>query len=70
VEKFWGFFTGSLDVALDRMQLRKGTVSKFPDQPGLVDMTHVALGQFSKNRNGFFLMLEGASIDKMSHKMD
>jgi len=30
----------------------------------------VALQQLAKNRDGFFLMVEGASIDKMSHKMD
>lgn len=64
------FHPEHLDVSLDRMQLKNGTVSKFPDQPGLVDMTRVALEQLSKNKNGFFLVVEGASIDKMSHKMD
>lgn len=33
-------------------------------------MTKVALDQLSKNQDGFFLMVEGASIDKMSHPMD
>jgi alkaline phosphatase len=64
------FHTGNMDTWLDRNQLKKGTVDKFPDQPGLVDMTRVALEQLSKNPEGFFLMVEGASIDKMSHPLD
>lgn len=64
------FHTGNMDAALDRMQLKKGTVGKFPNQPGLVDMTKAALDNLSKNPEGFFLMVEGASIDKMSHPLD
>lgn len=64
------FHTGNMDVWLDRNQLKKGTVDKFPDQPGLVEMTQVALDQLSKDEDGFFLMVEGASIDKQSHPMD
>jgi alkaline phosphatase len=64
------FHTGNMDTVLDRKFLKKGTVSKFPNQPGLEDMTKVALDQLSKNPEGFFLMVEGASIDKMSHPMD
>ncbi|TCQ06086.1 alkaline phosphatase [Rhizobium sp. PP-F2F-G36] len=64
------FHTGNMDSILDRNFLKKGTVSKFPNQPGLVDMTHAALTQLSKNEDGFFLMVEGATIDKMSHPMD
>lgn len=64
------FHTGNMDTWVDRNQLKKGTVGKFPDQPGLVDMTTAALEQLSKNPDGFFLMVEGASIDKMSHPMD
>ncbi|MGJ4858756.1 alkaline phosphatase [Labrys sp. KB_33_2] len=64
------FHTGNMDVALDRFLLKKGTVEKFPNQPGLVDMTKAALDQLSKNPEGFFLMVEGASIDKMSHAQD
>ncbi len=45
-------------------------MEKFPNQPGLVEMTKVALNQLAKNPDGFFLMVEGASIDKMSHPMD
>ncbi len=64
------FHTGNMDVTLDREFLKKGTVEKFPDQPGLVQMTQVALDRLAKNNDGFFLMVEGASIDKMSHPMD
>ncbi len=64
------FHTGNMDVTLDRDFLKKGTVGKFPNQPGLVQMTSVALDRLAKNPEGFFLMVEGASIDKMSHPMD
>ncbi len=64
------FHTGNMDTTLDREFLKKGTVDKFPDQPGLVDMTKAALGELSKNQEGFFLMVEGANIDKMSHPLD
>ncbi|MBS9476360.1 alkaline phosphatase [Ancylobacter radicis] len=69
--KILGLFnTGNLDTTLDREFLKKGTVAKFPNQPGLVDMTKAALGQLSKNPEGFFLMVEGGNVDKMSHPMD
>ncbi|SUB01458.1 Alkaline phosphatase precursor [Pannonibacter phragmitetus] len=64
------FHTGNMDVTLDRDFLKKGTVEKFPNQPGLVEMTQVALDQLSKNPEGFFLMVESGSVDKMSHPLD
>lgn len=64
------FHTGNMDTTLDREFLKKGTVEKFPNQPGLVEMTKTALDRLSKNPEGFFLMVEGASIDKMSHPLD
>ncbi|MFK8251762.1 alkaline phosphatase [Ancylobacter terrae] len=64
------FHPGNLDTTLDREFLKKGTVPKFPNQPGLVEMTKAALAQLARNPDGFFLMVEGASIDKMSHPMD
>jgi alkaline phosphatase len=36
----------------------------------LDEMTEAALQVLSKNRKGFFLMVEGAHIDKQSHLMD
>jgi alkaline phosphatase len=64
------FHTGNMDTILDRKFLKKGTVEKFPNQPGLADMTKAALAELSKNPEGFFLMVEAASVDKMSHPMD
>ncbi|MDI6027762.1 alkaline phosphatase [Corticibacterium sp. UT-5YL-CI-8] len=64
------FHTGNMDTTLDREFLKKGTVEKFPDQPGLVDMTQAALGQLSKNPEGFVLIVEAANVDKMSHPLD
>ncbi|MCL6705650.1 alkaline phosphatase [Pseudomonas sp. R2.Fl] len=64
------FHPGNMDVTLDREFLKKGTVEKFPSQPGLVEMTQVALNELSKNPEGFFLMVEAASVDKMSHPLD
>ncbi|MGU3495064.1 alkaline phosphatase [Xanthobacteraceae bacterium A53D] len=64
------FHPGNMDVILDRDFLKKGTVAKFPNQPGLVQMTRTALGQLAKNPEGFVLMVESASVDKMSHPMD
>lgn len=70
-ERLLGLFhTGNMDTWLDRNQLRGGTVEKFPDQPGLVEMTQVALDRLSRNPDGFFLMVENANIDKMSHPLD
>jgi alkaline phosphatase len=41
----------------------------YQDTPSLVDMTSAALKQLSTdNDQGFFLMIESASIDKQSHK--
>ncbi|MCE4966505.1 alkaline phosphatase [Staphylococcus chromogenes] len=42
-----------------------------PDKnPLLVDMQQAALDKLSKNDKGFFLMVEGASIDKQGHAND
>ncbi len=64
------FHTGNMDCALDNLFLCKGTTDKFPEQPSLVQMTESALKVLSRNKNGFFLMVEGALIDKKSHPLD
>lgn len=75
-ERILGLFhTGNMDIALDKIAARRGgdavgTVATFPDQPMLDEMTDKALAALSKNRNGFVLMIEGASIDKQAHNMD
>ncbi len=64
------FHTGNMDTTLDRQFLKKGTVEKFPDQPGLVDMVQTAIDQLSRNPEGFVLIAEAANVDKMSHPLD
>ena len=64
------FHTGNLDTTLDREFLKKGTVDKFPEQPGLVQMTRTALDLLSRNEDGFVLVVEAANVDKMSHPLD
>lgn len=80
-----GLFSHSnMNVALDKIDGRrkhgqgigndgKNTVVDdygFPDQPMLDEMTATALSVLEKNKKGFVLMVEGASIDKQSHAMD
>jgi alkaline phosphatase len=43
---------------------------QFNDQPTLLEMTSAALKILEKNPKGFFLMVEGASIDKAEHPLD
>jgi len=62
--------TGNVDGALDLKYLKKGSVSKFPDQPDVVEETRAAIDMLSKNPDGFFLMVESARIDKYSHSLD
>ena len=70
-DKLLGLFhTGNMDGVLDRKFLKKGTVSKFPDQPDLTDSMKAALSVLSKNPDGFFLMLEAGLVDKYSHPLD
>lgn len=40
------------------------------DDPSLKEMQQAALDRLSKNDEGFFLMVEGASIDKQGHSND
>ncbi len=74
--KLLGLFnTGNMDIAMDKIAARRGgtavgTVSTFPDQPMLDDMTAKALQVLKNNTQGFVLMVEAASIDKQAHNMD
>ena len=71
MRKLLGLFNnGNIDGALDRRFLKKGTVSKYPDQPDLVDMVKVSLNVLSKKREGFVLMVESGRIDKYTHALD
>ncbi len=64
------FHPGNMNDALDRRFLKNDTTKKFPNQPDLTEMTQTALDVLSKNKNGFFLMVESALIDKASHPLD
>jgi alkaline phosphatase len=70
---------GHLQAYMDRehrkdpMAPTSGTpkvTTPFGDQPTLMEMTESAINVLSKNPNGFFLMVEGASIDKFEHPLD
>ncbi|MBA0168727.1 MULTISPECIES: alkaline phosphatase [Pectobacterium] len=64
------FHTSNMDSVLDRRFLKNDVTKKFPNQPDLTDMTQAALDVLSKNKDGFFLMVESALIDKASHPLD
>ncbi|MBI5596709.1 MAG: alkaline phosphatase [Elusimicrobia bacterium] len=46
------------------------TAGRAPGQPGLVEMQDAALRVLARDPDGFFLMVEGALIDKFSHDLD
>src|SRR6185436_18101356 len=45
-------------------------VGDFSDQPTLEFMTQVALNVLGRDSDGFFLMVEGGSIDRELHRLD
>jgi alkaline phosphatase len=71
-DKILGLFNlDNMNVYLDREILKNPDVlGGFTDQPNLMEMTRKAIDTLSKNKNGFFLMVEGACIDKQLHIMD
>ncbi len=80
-DRLLGLFAHSnMNVALDKIDGRRGKARGvtgkvvddygFPDQPMLDEMTVKALSVLERQKNGFVLMVEGASIDKQAHNMD
>jgi alkaline phosphatase len=80
-DRLLGLFAhANMNVALDKIDGRRskargvtgGVVDDygFPDQPMLDEMTVKALAVLERQKNGFVLMVEGASIDKQAHNMD
>ncbi len=70
-KKLFGVFhPDNMDGSLDRLFLKKNTVSQYPNQPDLTEMTQSAIEVLSRNPNGFFLMVEAALIDKFNHPLD
>jgi len=64
------FHPSNMDGSLDRKILKANSVAQFPDQPDLTEMAQIALNQLSKNKEGFFLMVESGLVDKFEHPMD
>lgn len=56
--KLWGAFKGA---ALDR------DIAKTEAQPSLAEMTEKSIALLSKNKKGFFLMVEGSQVDWAAH---
>lgn len=54
------FASGGLDKAIDRTN----------QTPSLQEMTNAAITRLNKNKNGFFLMVEGSQIDWAGHDND
>jgi alkaline phosphatase len=78
-ERILGLFNpGNMSVAFDKVgagryseELAKPQNAELRDQPMLDAMTRLALRALSEHSpKGFYLMVEGASIDKMSHQLD
>jgi alkaline phosphatase len=80
-ERLLGLFAFSnMNVALDKIDGRRGKLRGvngtvvddygLPDQPMLDEMAAQALKVLARQKNGFVLMVEGASIDKQAHNMD
>lgn len=65
-EKLLGLFASSnMDFDIDREN-----VPALSSQPTLTEMTKAALAILGKNRDGFFLMVEGGRIDHACHGHD
>jgi alkaline phosphatase len=71
-KKLLGLFNlDNMNVSFDKLGFGDPSVtSAFPDQPFLKEMTRTAIDVLKQYPNGFFLMVEGAHIDKQAHSMD
>ncbi|QGU96366.1 SH3 domain-containing protein [Clostridium bovifaecis] len=62
--KMWGMFAPqAMSADLDRERLT-------PNQPTLEEMTNKALKVLSKDKDGFFLLVEGSQVDWAAHAND
>jgi alkaline phosphatase len=62
--KVWGFFaSGHMAPDMDRSLLA-------PQEPSLEEMTGKAVDLLSKDKDGFFLMVEGSQVDWADHAND
>jgi alkaline phosphatase len=61
-DRMWALF-GKTDMAYD--------IDRDPEkEPALAEMTQKAIEKLSKNKNGFFLMVEGSKVDWAAHAND
>ncbi|MGM9740363.1 MAG: alkaline phosphatase [Candidatus Cryptobacteroides sp.] len=61
-DRLWALFTRSdMSYELERDSLA---------EPSLAEMTEKAIGMLSRNKNGFFLMVEGSKVDFVAHAND
>lgn len=59
-DRLWALWDGALDFEIDRGD----------DQPSLHEMTAKAIDMLSRDKDGFFLMVEGSKVDYGAHAMD
>ena len=60
--KMWALY-GDVDMDYD--------IDRNPDQqPSLAEMTKTAIGKLSKDKDGFFLLVEGSKVDWAAHAND
>lgn len=60
-----------MNVAFDKLRQGDPTMlGAFTDQPFLKEMTRRSIDVLKQYPNGFFLMVEGAHVDKQAHRMD
>lgn len=65
------FHDSHMNTEFDRQRRGSPEVAKdFPEQPSLEAMTRAALAVLSRHPQGFFLMVEGALVDKQAHQAD
>lgn len=63
-DKIYGSFAGSsMAYDLDRTKTN-------PNEPSLAEMTSTAIDKLNKDKDGFFLMIEGSKIDWAAHAND
>jgi alkaline phosphatase len=62
--KVWGLFAGNhMNADIDRAELA-------PTEPSLAEMTSKSVQLLSKDKDGFFLMVEGSQVDWADHAND
>jgi len=70
-DKLLGLFhLSNMSTYYGRSTKNEEALKGFDDQPSLWEMTETAIDVLDNNNNGFFLMVEGGSVDKQLHPLD